>query len=581
MGKTNVQCYNCNGKGHYARDCSKPRVRAAKYFKEQMLLAAKVEAGVNLDAEENDFMLMNAYSDDQLEELNASAIMMAHIQPTDDKSDAEPTYDAEVIIEDNSGQVEHDLNDHDQYYADIKSLIYNVQVEAENQHRMNNELKKQNALIQRELEMLASSSSVSRLDSKDNNSKKRVLLHIKSKSNYKDFKKSQSSVSLGSNKHNTFNSNVSESKANVLNAKTINVVNDGLNLACVSCGKDVFMISHDKCIARYALSMNSRVKRALFTSIVVAKSSKLGATLVVAKSRFSVAKTPKATNKVIQLVLWIIDSGCSKQMTGNLKLLKNFIEKFMGTVCFGNDHFASITSYGDYVQGNLTICHGEDLLTGFCDSSLYTISISEMAASSPVCLMSKATSTKSWLWHRRISHLNFSIINHLTKHDLVDGISKFKYNKDHLCLACEQGKSKKAILKPKLVPSIHSKLELIHMDLYGPIRVESINGKRYICSEPSLNRLNFQDSSEDLNETPSKEDLDNLFGPLYEEYYETRSPEVSTNSTANTLNNEDTPSSSSIIVEENEAPQIVSSLEEPIANEPTTLVSDDNADESV
>ncbi|GJU95858.1 integrase, catalytic region, zinc finger, CCHC-type containing protein [Tanacetum coccineum] len=73
------------------------------------------------------------------------------------------------------------------------------------------------------------------------------------------------------------------------------------------------------------------------------------------------------------------------------------------------------------------------------DSNLYTISISEMAASSPVCLMSKATSTKSWLWHRRLSHLNFGTINHLTSHDLVDGLPKFKYNKNHLCSACEQG----------------------------------------------------------------------------------------------------------------------------------------------
>ncbi|GKD90647.1 nucleotide-binding alpha-beta plait domain-containing protein [Tanacetum coccineum] len=78
-GKTNVRCYNCNGKGHYARDCLKPRVRDAKYFKEQMLLSTKVEARFNLDAEENDFMLMNAYGDDHLEELNASVIMMAHI----------------------------------------------------------------------------------------------------------------------------------------------------------------------------------------------------------------------------------------------------------------------------------------------------------------------------------------------------------------------------------------------------------------------------------------------------------------------------------------------------------------------
>ncbi|GJZ92220.1 hypothetical protein Tco_0664285 [Tanacetum coccineum] len=117
---------------------------------------------------------------------------------------------------------------------------------------------------------VAISSSVRRPESKDSNLKKRVLLHTKSKST---------------------------SKANVLNAKIVNAVNDGSNLVCVSCGKDVFMISHDKCVARYALSMNSRVKRALFTSHVAAKSSKLGATPVVVKSRLSVATPPPQSNK--------------------------------------------------------------------------------------------------------------------------------------------------------------------------------------------------------------------------------------------------------------------------------------------
>ncbi|GJU62151.1 integrase, catalytic region, zinc finger, CCHC-type containing protein [Tanacetum coccineum] len=123
---------------------------------------------------------------------------------------------------------------------------------------------------------------------------------------------------------------------------------------------------------------------------------------------------------------------------------------------------------------------GGDLLARDRESNLYTIFISDMAASSPVYLMSKATSTKSWLWHRRLSHLNFDTINDLTKHDLVDGLPKFKYGKDHLCSACERGKSKKASHPHKVVPSNHSKLELLHMDLCGPMRVASINGKRYI-----------------------------------------------------------------------------------------------------
>ncbi|GJS12051.1 retrovirus-related pol polyprotein from transposon TNT 1-94 [Tanacetum coccineum] len=114
--------------------------------------------------------------------------------------------------------------------------------------------------------------------------------------------------------------------------------------------------SHEKCVARHALSRKYSVKRALFTSPLAAKFMNLGIISVVTRSRLSVAKTP-TTSKVIQLVLWIVDSGCSKHMTGNLQLLRNFTKKFMGTVHFRNDHFAVITGYGDYVQGNLTICH--------------------------------------------------------------------------------------------------------------------------------------------------------------------------------------------------------------------------------
>ncbi|GKD52369.1 retrovirus-related pol polyprotein from transposon TNT 1-94 [Tanacetum coccineum] len=76
--------------------------------------------------------------------------------------------------------------------------------------------------------------------------------------------------------------------------------------------------------------------------------------------------------------------------------------------------------------------------------------------------------------------MNFGTVNHLTKQDLVDGLPKFKYDKDYLCSACEQEKRKKASLQPKLVHSTHSKLELVHVDLCGPMRVESINGKKYI-----------------------------------------------------------------------------------------------------
>ena len=204
-------------------------------------------------------------------------------------------------------------------------------------------------------------------------------------------------------------------------------------------------------------------------------------------------------------------------MTGNLKLLINFVWKFMGTVRFGNDHVAAILGYGDLPFGNFLITRvyyveglghnlfsvgqfcdadlevafrrnscfvrnleGVDLLSGNRSTNLYTIDINQMASSSPICLMTRATETKSWLWHRRLSHLNFDTINKLAKDNIVNGLPKFKYTKEHLCPSCEQGKSKRASYKPKTVPSSAKRLDMLHMDLCGPMRVESINGKKYI-----------------------------------------------------------------------------------------------------
>ncbi|GKF16103.1 hypothetical protein Tco_0061021 [Tanacetum coccineum] len=147
------------------------------------------------------------------------------------------------------------------------------------------------------------------------------------------------SVSIDSNKCEAMNLTLCHANKSVLNTKNVTAVNDGSNIVCISYGKNVFLLSHEKCIARYALSRNSNVKRALYTTLVAAKSKNLGATSVVMKSRLIVANTPKATNKVFsasslsqdssqsktlsdsQLVLWIVDSGCSKHMTGNLQLL--------------------------------------------------------------------------------------------------------------------------------------------------------------------------------------------------------------------------------------------------------------------
>nr|GFC27299.1 hypothetical protein [Tanacetum cinerariifolium] len=148
---------------------------------------------------------------------------------------------------------------------------------------------------------------------------------------------------------------------------------------------------------------------------------------------------------VVQIILWYLDSGCSKHMIEDRSQLINFIHKFLGTVKFGKDHVAKIMGYGDYKIGNVTISrvysYGVDLLTGSQGNNLYTLSLQDMMVYSPICLLSKASKTKSWLWHRRLSHLNFGAINHLARQGLVRGLPKLKFEKDHLCSACAMGKS--------------------------------------------------------------------------------------------------------------------------------------------
>nr|GEW99176.1 hypothetical protein [Tanacetum cinerariifolium]GEX14038.1 hypothetical protein [Tanacetum cinerariifolium] len=159
-------------------------------------------------------------------------------------------------------------------------------------------------------------------------------------------------------------------------------------------------------------------------------------------------------------------------MTRDRSQLTNFVNKFLGTI----KHVAKIMGYGDYQIRNVTI-----LRVYFVEGLGHNLfSVGDMMKSSHICLLSKASKTKSWLWHRRLSHPNFHSINYLARQGLVRGLLKLKFEKDHLCSARAMGKSKKKSHKPKSEDTNQEKLYLLHMDLCGPMRVESINGNKYI-----------------------------------------------------------------------------------------------------
>nr|GEW20862.1 ribonuclease H-like domain-containing protein [Tanacetum cinerariifolium] len=118
---------------------------------------------------------------------------------------------------------------------------------------------------------------------------------------------------------------------------------------------------------------------------------------------------------------------------------------------------------------------GNDLLTDNCESDLYRISLQESTSSTLLCLVAKASPTQAWLWHRRLSHLNFDYINLLSNKDVVIGLPKLKYVKDQLCSSCELSKAKRSSFKSKAVPSSKGRLNLLHMDLCGPMQEEGID----------------------------------------------------------------------------------------------------------
>nr|GEV68157.1 hypothetical protein [Tanacetum cinerariifolium] len=212
------------------------------------------------------------------------------------------------------------------------------------------------------------------------------------------------------------------------------------------------------------------------------------------KPRISKSTDPASKSKVVQIILWYLDSGCSKHMTGDRSQLTNFVNKLLGTVKFGNDHVAKIMGYGDYQIENVTILKvyyieglGHNLFSvgQFCDSDL---EVAFRQHTYFIRNLDGASKTKSWLWHRRLSHMNFVAINHLARQGLVRGLPKLKLEKDHMCFACAMGKSKKKPYKPKSKDTNQEKLYLLHMDLYGPMRV-GISHETSVARSPQQNAV--------------------------------------------------------------------------------------------
>nr|GEZ18626.1 retrovirus-related Pol polyprotein from transposon TNT 1-94 [Tanacetum cinerariifolium] len=267
-------------------------------------------------------------------------------------------------------------------------------------------------------------------------------------------------------------------------------------VVCAMCNKCLISVNHDKCLRNFMNGKNSRGKKQKAKVSFkenqtkyqpkVAKPKKVEfhkslATPKPKKSRLLLRWSP--TGRLFDQEGKIVDSSESVSQSdcvnGDNACTSNSpepqIKRFpnstslLDRVYFVEGLGHNLFSVGQFCDSDLEVAfrrnacfvrnlEGVDLLKGDRSTNLYTINLHEIASASPICIMARDSFTKSWLWHQRLSHLNFDTINDLARNDLVAGLPKFKYHKEHLCPSCEQGKSKRASHPPKRVPNSRQRL---------------------------------------------------------------------------------------------------------------------------
>ncbi|GJX40786.1 putative ribonuclease H-like domain-containing protein [Tanacetum coccineum] len=231
--------------------------------------------------------------------------------------------------------------------------------------------------------------------------------------------------------------------------------------------------------------------------------------------------------------LGIVDSGCSRSMTGNKEKLDDFVKIVGGTVTFGGGD-GKITGKGTIRTSKLNfenVYYVEELqnfnlfsVSQICDTknkvlftdkeclvlskefqlpensqvvlrvprrnNLYCFNLTEIQPERDInCLLAKASSAESTKWHRRMAHVNFKNINKLEKHGLVNGLPSKLFTNEHNCVAYNKGKQHKASYKAiTAVSTISAPLQLLHMDLFGPTSIRSIDHKKQF-SDPWANLM--------------------------------------------------------------------------------------------
>nr|GEV41748.1 integrase, catalytic region, zinc finger, CCHC-type, peptidase aspartic, catalytic [Tanacetum cinerariifolium] len=387
-----------------------PRAKDSTYHKEKMLLCKQVEKCVPLKAEQADW-LEDTDEEIDKQELESHYSYMAKIQevPTADlRTDTEPLENSQKKLKKANAPLTQELNE-------CKSIL------AETSKTLGESNSTRDSCLialqskQTELEMYKTLN-----DHTVDYEKLERVIHRTS------FSRPQLRSTQMKDKVMPNNSQVKFKKTNIKDHHRIL--------------KNVYLIRIMMLvISKFIHDVNARAKKPKAVPISTRKPKSQGNKSVATPRYKWVLKTkmkwvPKVRKEdIVQLILLFVDYGCTKHMTGNLKLLCNFVEKYLGAVHFGNDQFALILSYGDLVQGNITInrvyyvkginhnlfsvgqfcdadlqvafrkstcfvrdLQGNDLLRGNHGSELYTVSLQEITSLTQICFMAKASPTHGY-----------------------------------------------------------------------------------------------------------------------------------------------------------------------------------------
>nr|GEV85516.1 retrovirus-related Pol polyprotein from transposon TNT 1-94 [Tanacetum cinerariifolium] len=551
------QCFNCKEFGHFAKECRKPkRVKDSAYHKEKMLLCKQAEKGVPLQAEQYDW-LADTDEDIDEQELEAHYNYMAKIYEVhiaDSDTDSEPL---EQVQNDTGYNVfANDLQHSEQ--SESISVTYIVETVDSNvipnalnmcdddiqndQNDIQKQLKKANTTLAQELKECKNILvQTSKTLGESNSVRDSCLVALQNKQ-------------TGFEKYKAFNDRtIDYDKLELVKEKHDELIKQSLLTKSHYEGlvKQKTKVKHtkDQFHALTAQDMGILIKTCFMPlALKTQNDSFIFVHELKQEIHADLKYVESLKNKIDELES---DKAEFSNMYDMILMSNaNAVCATCGKCLVDSNHFACVTKMLNEVYARTKKPNVVPINTrkpkGHVNKSVATPYKKKVTSKSTTqklksyyrMLYEKTT----WLWHQRLSHLNIDYINLLSKKDVVIGLPKLKYVKDQLCSSCEASKAKKAHSSQKAVLSSKGRLNLLYMDLCGPIRVASINGKKYILVIiDDYSRytwtlfLRSKDETPKDAHVPSQQKLDLLFGPLYDEFCTTGT--LSVNKSSSPTNN--------------------------------------------